>query len=101
MAAPDSSIEVESRETDALTHLEDRVQKTVALVTRLRHEKDAVARELATAQATVTAAQSALEESQLANMQLTDDLNALRAEKLQVRNRLEKLLGHIDQLGAV
>jgi hypothetical protein len=101
MATAENSVEVESREADALTHLEDRVQKTVALVTRLRHEKDAAARELATAQAAIAAAQAALEDSQLANMQLTDDLNALRAEKLQVRNRLEKLLGHIDQLGAV
>jgi chromosome segregation ATPase len=92
---------IESGEADALTHLEERIQKTVALVTRLRHEKESALKELAGAQAALAATKSELEESQLAKAQADEDLNALRAEKLQVRNRLEKLLGHIDQLGAV
>ncbi len=29
-----------------------------------------------------------------------EELEALRTERQQVRNRLERLLGHIDQLGA-
>jgi len=80
-------------EVDNLSHLEERIQKTVALVLRLRQEKDAVTKELAETQA-------AWEESQNANQQLTEELEALKAERKQVRNRLEKLLGHIDQLGA-
>jgi cell division protein FtsB len=32
-------------------------------------------------------------------LQLTEELDALRAERKQVRARIEKLLGHIDTLG--
>ena len=88
MAATQQEIEV-----DTLTHLEDRVQKAVALVQRLRQEKDSVLKDLA-------ATKAALEESQLANMTLNEEMEALQTERRQVRDRLEKLLGHIDQLGA-
>jgi FtsZ-binding cell division protein ZapB len=80
-------------EVDTLSHLEERIQKAVALVNRLRQEKDAALKELA-------ATQAAYSESQDANAQLTEEVEALRAERHQVRNRIEKLLGHIDQLGA-
>jgi FtsZ-binding cell division protein ZapB len=81
MATPGQEIEV-----DALTHLEDRVQKAVALVHRLRQE--------------LAASQTALEDSRSANAALTEELEGLQTERRQVRTRLEKLLGHIDQLGA-
>jgi len=80
-------------EVDTLSHLEDRIQKAVELVTRLRHEKEAVVKELAETQA-------AWEEAQASNQKLTEELDALQSERKQVRNRLERLLGHIDQLGA-
>jgi FtsZ-binding cell division protein ZapB len=80
-------------ELDTLTHLEDRVQKAVALVQRLRLEKDQVQKDLA-------ATKTSLEDVQTANLVLTDELEALKNERSQVRDRLEKLLGHIDQLGA-
>lgn len=80
-------------EVDSLSHLEDRIQKAVALVNRLKQEKDAALRELA-------ATQSAYAESQEANAKLTGEVEALRTERQQVRTRIEKLLGHIDQLGA-
>jgi FtsZ-binding cell division protein ZapB len=80
-------------ETDALTHLEDRIQRAVALVHRLRQENEAAAKELG-------AAQTALEDSRSANARLSEEIESLRAERLQVRGRLEKLIGHIDQLGA-
>jgi chromosome segregation ATPase len=101
MATVQTSIDIDSREGDALTHLEERIQKTVALVTRLRNEKESVLKELSAAQSALASTKAELEESQMSNMQLTDDVNALRSEKAQVRTRLEKLLGHIDQLGAV
>jgi FtsZ-binding cell division protein ZapB len=82
----------EDHETDALQQLEERIQRAVALVTRLRQEKDALAKEL-------TETQSAWEESQTANMKLSEELQTLKSERQQVRSRLEKLLGHIDQLG--
>ena len=80
-------------EVDSLSHLEDRIQKAVALVNRLRQEKDAALKELA-------ATQAAHAKSQDANAKLVDEIEALRTERQQVRTRIEKLLGHIDQLGA-
>ena len=80
-------------EVDTLAHLEERIQKAVALVIRLRQEKEAALKELAETQA-------AWEESQTANQKLSEELESLRIERRQVRNRLEKLLGHIDELGA-
>jgi len=80
-------------EVDSLSHLEERIQKAVALVNRLRQEKDAALKELA-------ATQAAHAESQDANAKLAGELEALRTERHQVRARIEKLLGHIDQLGA-
>jgi FtsZ-binding cell division protein ZapB len=80
-------------EVDTLSHLEDRIQKAVTLVHRLRQERDAALKDLA-------ASQTAYGESQALNAQLTEEIESLRSERHQVRNRIEKLLGHIDQLGA-
>jgi hypothetical protein len=41
-----------------------------------------------------------LEEAKNTNTRLTAEIASLREERQQVRARLEKLLGHIDQLGA-
>jgi len=87
MAATSQELEV-----DTLTHLEERIQKTVALVNRLRQEKDSALRELASTQ-------ESLSDSQKANAQLSEEIESLRTDRHQVRNRIEKLLGHIDQLG--
>ena len=80
-------------EVDTLTHLEERIQKAVALVNRLRQEKDAALKELAATHAAYT-------ESQDTNGRLAEEIEALRTERHQVRTRIEKLLGHIDQLTA-
>jgi chromosome segregation ATPase len=71
---------------DALASLEDRILKAVELVSQLRREKDAAVLDAAEARA-----QSA---------KLTHELKALHAERQQVRGRIEKLLGQIDQLSA-
>jgi uncharacterized coiled-coil DUF342 family protein len=73
-------------ETDALAGLEDRIQKAVALIQKLRQEKDAALKEIADLKSELTA--------------YNEELDSLRAERKQVRARIEKLLGHIDQLGA-
>jgi uncharacterized coiled-coil DUF342 family protein len=73
-------------ETDSLAGLEERIQRAVALIQRLRQEKEAALNEVAELKADVTA--------------FNEELDALRAERKQVRARIEKLLGHIDQLGA-
>jgi FtsZ-binding cell division protein ZapB len=84
---------IADQEVDTLAHLEERIQRAVALVVGLRQEKEAALKELAETQA-------AWEESQNANVKLSEELEALRAERRQVRGRIEKLLGHIDELGA-
>jgi FtsZ-binding cell division protein ZapB len=71
-------------ELDALAGLEDRIQKAVALVSGLRKERDTLSGELKSATAE--------------NERLAAEVAALREERTHVRGRIEKLLGHIDQL---
>lgn len=72
--------------TDTLDLLEERIQRTVALVSTLREERDMARLETADALENTT--------------RLTAELEALRADKTEVRARLEKLLGHIDNISA-
>lgn len=110
------------KEIDPLDHLEERIQKAVVLVHRLRDEKEAAAKaaaedremaalereeatnaaalEKAAADKVADALRVDLEEAQNVNTRLSAEIEAMRAERQQVRTRLEKLLGHIDQLGA-
>ena len=74
------------QETDALSGLEERIQKAVQLVNRLREEKEAAVQEAAEARAHAA--------------QLADEVKHLQAERRQVRTRIEKLLGQIDGLSA-
>ena len=71
-------------ETDSLHALEQRIQQAVQLVARLRQEKDAAVQEASEARAEAA--------------RLSDELKTLHTERKQVRNRIEKLLGQIDQL---
>ncbi len=72
-------------ETDSLDSLEERIQQAVNMVTRLRQERDA---------AVEHATQARTEAERLAV-----EVRNLQAERKQVRARIEKLLGQIDQLG--
>jgi FtsZ-binding cell division protein ZapB len=72
------------QETDSLSNLEQRIQQAVDLVVRLRKEKNA-----AVEQAEQARAESA---------RLSEELRTLQAERKQVRTRIEKLLGQIDDL---
>jgi uncharacterized coiled-coil DUF342 family protein len=72
------------QEQDSLTTLEERIQRAVQLVVRLRQEKEAALEEAAEAKADAA--------------RLADEVKALQAERKQVRSRIEKLLGQIDQL---
>ena len=74
------------QENDALIGLEDRIQKAVQLVTRLRQEKEAAQQDAADAHAEAA--------------RLADEVKHLQAERKQVRSRIEKLLGQIDELSA-
>jgi FtsZ-binding cell division protein ZapB len=74
------------QETDALSGLEERIQKAVQLVTRLREEKQAALADAAEARAE--------------NDRLAEEVKNLQAERRQVRTRIERLLGQIDGLSA-
>ena len=71
--------------TDSLSSLEERIQRAVQLVVRLRQEKDAALQEGSELRAEVD--------------RLTHEVKSLQADRKQVRTRIEKLLGQIDQLG--
>ena len=70
-------METVTQEADSLRSLEDRIHQAIQLVVRLRQEKEAAQQQAA---------------------QLTAEVEALRAERKQVRTRIEKLLGQVDQL---
>jgi hypothetical protein len=72
------------QETDSLSSLELRIQQAVQLVARLRAEKEAALE------------QAAASKSEAAR--LAEEVRTLQAERKQVRQRIEKLLGQIDQL---
>ena len=72
------------QETDSLSSLEERIQRAVQLVARLRQEREAALEEAANAKADAA--------------RLADEVKILQAERKQVRARIEKLLGQIDQL---
>jgi hypothetical protein len=74
------------QEQDSLSTLEERVQRAVQLVVKLRAEKEAALEEAAEAKADAA--------------RLTEEVKALQADRKQVRSRIEKLLGQIDQLSA-
>jgi chromosome segregation ATPase len=74
------------QESDSLSSLEERITLAVQLVARLRKEKDAALEEAAAAKAEVA--------------RLADEVKTLHTERKQVRSRIEKLLGQIDQLSA-
>jgi chromosome segregation ATPase len=73
-------------ETDSLSSLEERIQQTAQLIARLRRERESAVEEAAAARAEAA--------------RLSGELKTLQAERKQVRTRIEKLLGQIDQLSA-
>jgi len=75
---------VVEQETDSLSSLELRIQQAVQLVARLRAEKDAALE------------QAAASRSEAAR--LAEEVRTLQADRKQVRQRIEKLLGQIDHL---
>ncbi len=82
-------------EVDALVELEERIRRTVELVASLRSERDAALEELAAARK--SAADD--EKSKSADSaKLKAEMDTLQAERKQVRTRIEKLLGQMDQL---
>jgi hypothetical protein len=88
------------QDVDSLTSLEERIRRAVELVAQLREEKQAMAAER---DAAVSDRDRALREASDARNQMArvgEELEALRAERTQVRTRIEKLLSQMDLLSA-
>ena len=73
-------------ETDSRSSLEERIQQTAQLIARLRRERESAVEEAAAARAEAA--------------RLSGEVKTLQTERKQVRTRIEKLLGQIDQLSA-
>ncbi len=84
-------------ELDSLANLEERILRAVELVSVLRAERDAALSELEEARSAL--AELALVKKAAAEAdKLHEEIEGLRAERKQVRVRIEKLLGQMDQL---
>jgi FtsZ-binding cell division protein ZapB len=75
--------------TDSLASLEQRIQRAVESLAALRKEKESLTRLL-------EAAQAERDQARAENRKLAVD--KLRAERSQVRERIERLLGQMDEL---
>ncbi len=85
-------------EIDSLSSLEERINRAIEVVTRLREEKEAIAVQLETIMAERDAARREAALSQSQAQKTVQELEDLRAERKQVRTRIEKLLGQMDLL---
>lgn len=85
------------QEPDSLSTLEERIQQAVVLVERLRAERDEA---IAARNEALAGVQTRDRATAGEIARLSRELEALRAERQQVRGRIEKLLGQIDAIGA-
>ncbi|MEO8052829.1 MAG: cell division protein ZapB [Acidobacteriota bacterium] len=84
-------------EMDSLANLEERIRRAVELVATLKEERDAALSDLEEARAAMTEL-SSFKKTAAEAERLREEINGLRAERKQVRVRIEKLLGQMDQL---
>ncbi len=77
-------MELPEQQVDSLARLEERILQAGEVVARLRREKEAALREAAEARAAAS--------------KLTEEVETLRVERMQVRSRIEKLLGQLELL---
>lgn len=89
------------QESDSLSSLEERIQRAVQLVARLRQEREAAVAEAAEARAEAERLAEevrALQAERAETEHLAEEVKALQAERKQVRGRIERLLEQIDEL---
>ena len=85
---------------DSFDQLESKIRQAVDVVSRLRQERENAELEAKTAREDRLAAVRKLEQAESRIEELTDELDALRKERNQIRERIERLLGQIEMLGA-
>ena len=91
---------LDNAEVDSLSTLEERIVKAVELVAHLRGQNEALEQKLSAAQSERETMKKSAAEASQQYQALTEELDALRAERKQVRTRIEKLLGQMDLLSA-
>jgi FtsZ-binding cell division protein ZapB len=84
-------------ELDSLANLEERIRRAVELVATLKAERDAALSDLAEARVAM-AELAALKKAAADAERLRQEVDSLKVERKQVRVRIEKLLGQMDQL---
>jgi predicted nucleic acid-binding Zn-ribbon protein len=83
---------------DSLQGLEERILKAVGLIQKLREENLSLREQLQESEAATRKAVADLESIQSASSNAEKEVELLRAERKQVKNRIEKLLGQMDRL---
>ncbi len=92
MSTPQSESEL-----DSLANLEERIRRAVELVATLKAERDAALIAIEEARAAM-AELAPLKKAAAEAERLRAELDGFRVERKQVRVRIEKLLGQMDQL---
>ncbi len=92
MSTPQSESEL-----DSLANLEERIRRAVELVATLKAERDAALSDLAEARVAM-AELATLKKAAADAERLRQEVDGLKVERKQVRVRIEKLLGQMDQL---
>jgi len=92
MSTPQSESEL-----DSLANLEERIRRAVELVATLKDERDAALSDLAEARVAM-AELATLKKAAADAERLRQEVDGLKVERKQVRVRIEKLLGQMDQL---
>jgi FtsZ-binding cell division protein ZapB len=92
MSTPQSESEV-----DSLANLEERIRRAVELVATLKAERDAALSDLEEARVAM-AELATLKKAATDAERLRQEVDGLKVERKQVRVRIEKLLGQMDQL---
>jgi chromosome segregation ATPase len=88
-------------DADSLASLEERIRRTVELVSSLRKENEAAVQQAQSAIAERDAARKEMAEAEMRLQKISQELDELRSERKQVRTRIEKLLGQMDLLSGV
>jgi len=96
MATPTARAE----EIDSLASLEERIHRAVQVVSQLRQEKDTIQKLFEEAVAEKETGDKTLADLREQNKLLSEEVDELKAERRQVRSRIEKLLGQMDMLSA-
>ena len=100
-------MDLQLEDTDTLTGLEDRILRAVQLVGKLKEENAELKERLAAAESEARLAAAARSDAEDALAAFKSnageaerELEALHAERKQVKSRIEKLLGQMDLLSA-